>query len=205
MLKIGLTGGIGCGKSTVCNLFTELGVSIIDTDILARQSVLPGSVALGKLVQNFGEDILTHEGKLDRRKLRKIAFEDSEQLERIECIIHPEIRALLHQRLQEPLTPYIIIAIPLLFEKEWQTEVDRILVVDCTEPQQIERASTRDGAEREMIRSIMRKQVSRSNRLDAADDIIHNDSDLAALRPQVERLHNYYTSLSAHSNRNGES
>lgn len=195
MLKIGLTGGIGCGKSTVCKIFSDLGVPIIDTDALARQAVTPGSECLNRLVQDFGNDILLTDGSLDRKKLRDIVFTDNQKLKELESIVHPEIRRLLRQQLNTISTPYVIIAIPLLIEKNWNNDVDRILVVDCSEELQIARASSRDDRQPTDIQKIMDAQATRQQRLAVANDVIHNDTDLDSVYRQVEKLHLYYTQL----------
>lgn len=195
MLKIGLTGGIGCGKSTVCKIFSDLGVPIIDTDALARQAVTPGSECLNRLVQNFGNDILLTDGILDRKKLRDIVFTNNQKLKELESIVHPEIRRLLRQQLNTISSPYVIIAIPLLIEKSWNNDVDRILVVDCSEESQTARASSRDNRQPSDIQKIMDAQATRQQRLAVADDVIHNDTDLDSVYRQVEKLHLYYTQL----------
>jgi len=195
MFLVGLTGGIGSGKSTVCNIFRELGVPIIDTDDIARQVVTPGSAGLERLQQEFGPEILSPDGSLNRARLRHTIFSNAEKRQRLEDIIHPLIRMQLKEQLTEINAPYVIVAIPLLLEKGWQNEVDRILVVDSTEQQQVERTLARDECDRELVNKIIQSQSSRQQRLAAADDIIHNDSDMAALHTQVELLHRQYTDL----------
>jgi dephospho-CoA kinase len=195
MLKVGLTGGIGCGKSTTCDLFAHHGVPIIDTDKLARDAVARGSKTLTKLITEFGRNILQSDGDLDRGKLRKLVFSDPELLNKLEEILHPEIRRLLAHQLENISSPYVIIAIPLLIEKNWQDSVDRILVIDCSVESQIQRVLDRDNDSQEGIQRIIDTQVGRDTRLSAADDIIQNDTDLAALQTQVDKLHLYYTQL----------
>lgn len=195
MLKIGLTGGIGCGKSTVCNLFNHHGVPIVDTDELAREVVKPGSSVIVEMTSLFGKEILQPDRSLNREKLRQIVFTDSEKLQQLEAITHPAIRQLLHDKVASIRQPYAIVAIPLLLEKHWQDEVDRVLVIDCDETTQLERTMARDGSEEHIIRSIISSQVPREKRLEAADDIIHNDADIYSLRLQVEKLHRYYTKI----------
>lgn len=197
MLKVGLTGGIGCGKSTVCALFSEMGATIIDTDILARVVVEPGSPGLASLVRHFTSTILQTDGSLDREALREIVFTDKAKLQLLESILHPLIRERLISNLASVQSTYVVVAIPLLFEKGWETEVDRILVVDCTVEQQLQRTQLRDNSDRQLIENIIQSQVSREHRLAAADDIIHNDKDIAALREQVERLHSRYSRIAA--------
>ena len=197
MLRVGLTGGIGSGKSTVCNYFRKVGAAIVDTDILAREVVEPGSSGLELIVKHFGQAILLEDGSLNRDALRKIAFNDPNKRQLLESILHPLIRQRLKNMLGAINADYVIIAIPLLLEKGWQAEVDRILVVDCTEEQQVERIIQRDGNDRSLIMKIIQSQVSRHQRLAAADDIIHNNNDMVAIREQVEKLHKQYLQLAA--------
>lgn len=199
MLRIGLTGGIGSGKSTVCQFFAELGIPIIDTDVISHALVAPGQPALMQLVSAFGNDILDQQGNLNRALLRERVFRDDTELQRLESILHPHIRKQMHLQLKELRASYIIIAIPLLLEKGWEKEVDRVLVVDTDETLQLERTSKRDGMSREVVERIMQTQVSRQQRLAAADDIIHNDGTIEALKEQVLHLHQRYLQLAANS------
>lgn len=195
MLKVGLTGGIGSGKSTVCDYFRELGVAIIDTDELARDVVAPGSKGLTMLAATFGDAICRPDGSLDRSRLREIVFHDTQKRQLLENCLHPLIREQLNAALARLSVPYVVIAIPLLLEKQWQDAVDRILVVDCSEAEQLRRAMRRDGSSEALIEKIMQTQVDRNTRVAAADDIIHNDGDLQTLRLQVEKIHQYYSRL----------
>lgn len=197
MLRIGLTGGIGSGKSTVCRLFADLGVPVIDTDRIAHELVVPGEEALGLLAAAFGPDILDEEGTLDRAVLRERVFRDEAMRERLEAILHPLIRKQLHSRLEALDAPYVIIAIPLLLEKGWQSEVDRILVVDTDEAAQIERTMRRDGVSREIVQRIMQAQVSRTERVEAAGDIIYNNGRKDTLKARVDELHQRYLGMAA--------
>lgn len=197
MLRIGLTGGIGSGKSTVCRLFADLGVPVIDTDRIAHAIVAPGEGALELLAEAFGPDILDAEGALDRAVLRERVFRDEAMRERLEAILHPLIRKQLHSRLEALDAPYVIIAIPLLLEKGWQSEVDRILVVDAEEAAQIERTMSRDGVSREMVQRIMQAQVPRTERVEAAGDIIYNNGRKDALKARVDELHQRYLRMAA--------
>jgi dephospho-CoA kinase len=197
MLRIGLTGGIGSGKSTVCRLFADLGVPVIDTDRIAHAIVAPGKQALGLLAEAFGPDILDGEGALDRAVLRERVFRDEAMRERLEAILHPLIRKQLHSRLETLDAPYVIIAIPLLLEKGWQSEVDRILVVDADEAAQIERTMRRDGVSSELVQRIMQAQVSRTERVEAAGDIIYNNGRKDALKARVDELHQRYLRMAA--------
>lgn len=197
MLRIGLTGGIGSGKSSVCRLFAAMNVPVIDTDIIAREVVEPGQPGLLALTSAFGQEILDNAGQLNRRVLRERVFQDKAQRQRLEAILHPLIRAALHEQLNTVTAPYVIIAIPLLLEKGWENEVDRILVIDTNEALQISRTMARDEADEEAVQCIMQSQVSRSTRVAAADDIIHNEGDYTELERQVEVLHRYYLSLAS--------
>lgn len=199
MLKVGLTGGIGSGKSTACALFAVLGVPIIDTDLIARRLVRKGEPLLDSLATVFGAQVIAPDGELDRASLRQQVFNDTESLRRLEQILHPAIRQSVHIELAGLQAPYALIAIPLLLEKGWQAEVDRILVVDCDETTQLARASLRDQADDETIRRIMAQQCSRAQRLAAADDILHNEGTPETLRKQVEQLHQHYLELAQHS------
>ncbi|BCX87885.1 dephospho-CoA kinase [Methylomarinovum tepidoasis] len=196
MLKIGLTGGIGSGKSTVARLFQRHGVPVIDTDEIARDLVRPGRPALRALVDAFGPDILTADGELDRARLREIAFNDPAAKARLEAILHPRIFSELERRLQALEAPYVIIAIPLLVETGAWGRVDRVLVVDCPEALQIERVRRRDGWDEALIRRVLASQAGRLERLAVADDVIVNDRDLAHLARQVAELHRLYLRLS---------
>jgi len=194
-LVIGLTGGIGCGKSRVCELFAELGTPIIDADRLAREAVEPGQPALREIVQRFGAAILRADGRLDRAELRRLIFDQPEARRALEAILHPRIRALMLERLRQLSAPYAILAIPLLLESGRPEEVERVLVVDCEEVQQVERTSRRDGVPAEQVRAILAAQAGRAARLAAADDVIDNSGPPTALPPQVAELHRRYLAL----------
>lgn len=196
-MVIGLTGGIGSGKSTVGHYFQDLGVPVIDADVVARELVEPGRPALAQLAELFGEDILNADGTLNRPRLRALAFSDEAAKERLEKLLHPLIRAEMLRQSARLEAPYCVFVIPLLLEKGWQSMVDRVLVVDASEDEQVRRAMARDGVDEESIRAIMANQVDRKTRLAAADEVIHNEGQLDALRQQVERLHRHYLRLSA--------
>jgi dephospho-CoA kinase len=195
MLVIGLTGGIGSGKSTVARLFTQHGVAVLDTDQVARQVVAPGAPALAEIRDSFGAEVLTANGELDRRAMRERVFRDPQAREKLEAITHPRIRDQVRQWLAQQNGDYCIVIIPLLLEKGWTELIDRILVVDVPEALQLERTIQRDGMNRDQVEAIMATQVSRQTRLDAADDIIHNDGDITALRARVDALHEKYLGL----------
>ena len=195
MLKIGLTGGIASGKSTVAALFAKLGVPVIDTDELAREVVEPGEPALSALVTAFGPSILEAGGRLDRKALRQRVFANPAERARLEAIVHPAIRARLTSRLQAVNSPYAVIAMPLLVETSQQASFDRVLVVDCPESLQLERLLARDGETSAGAKAILAAQASRHERLQVAHDVIENTTTPSALTPQVERLHHRYLTM----------
>jgi dephospho-CoA kinase len=194
VLRVGLTGGIGSGKSTVAALFAELGVPVIDADQVARDLVEPGMPALAAIVKALGADVL-RDGRLDRARLRALAFADPAVRETLETIQHPLIRDEIRRRVGALTRPYCIIAIPLLVEKGWQGEVDRVLVVDATPEQQIARTRARDGVDQATVERILGVQASRQERLARADDIIENNGDIATLRGHVTMAHRHYLAL----------
>lgn len=195
ILKIGLTGGIGCGKSTVCDLFAELGISIIDADLIAREIVEPGQPALSQLSQYFGPQILHADGSLNRATLRQTIFKDEAARQTINEIMHPLIFKEIEQRINNLDSLYCIVAVPLLFETGYQNKFDRVLVIDCDPDTQIQRVSQRDQADLQQIQAIIDSQIPCSRRLELADDIIDNMSSLQILAEQVKKLHNSYTKL----------
>ncbi len=195
MLRVGLTGGIGCGKSTVCRLFAELGVPIIDADVIARQLVAPGEPALNKLAANFGASILNADGSLNRAELRQLAFSDAGRKQQLDAILHPLIHDEIAARASELQTAYCILAIPLLLETRQKYVVDRILVVDCAPALQIERVMKRDNISVQQAEAIIATQVDRNLRLSAADDVINNSEAEDCLAEQVKNLHNLYLLL----------
>lgn len=197
-LLIGLTGGIGCGKSAVADLFAELGISIVDTDQIARQFTAVGQPALTAIANKFGTDFLLPDGELDRPRLRHLVFTSPEAKSKLEAILHPLIRDEAKRRLALAQSPYAIVAVPLLLETGAYREiVQRILVVDCSEAQQLERVVARNGLEETEVRAIMTHQLNRHERLSQADDIVDNHGSRSALRPQVEQLHQRYLKLAA--------
>jgi dephospho-CoA kinase len=196
MFKVGLTGGIGCGKSTVSDIFISLGVPVIDSDEIAREVVEPGEVGLELVAERFGKESLNSDGSLNRQHLRNIIFADAEARSDLEKILHPLIRKRSNEQLAELNTPYAILSIPLLVETGLTTTVDRVLVVDCTEQIQIERICKRDGISPEKAKAILSTQCDRNRRLELADDIIDNSKPLEELRSKVESLHLSYLSMS---------
>lgn len=197
-LVIGLTGGIGCGKSAVAELFAGLGVVIIDTDQIARQLTAPGQAALTTITNEFGADILLPDGNLNRPRLRHLIFSAPAARKKLEAILHPLIREEVERRLVLAQSPYAIVAVPLLLESGAYREiVQRVLVVDCSEEQQVARVVARSGLAETEIRAIMDSQLSRQARLSQADDIVDNHGSRSALEAQVEQLHQRYLKLAA--------
>jgi dephospho-CoA kinase len=196
MLKIGLTGGIGCGKSTIAKIFSELNVPVLDADNIAHRLVEPGQPALTQIQQEFGTNILSPDGSLNRRRLRELIFSEPEQKQKLEAILHPLIYSTLQTGLDQLTAPYCIISVPLLFETNMTHLVDRILVVDCPLETQIERVEIRDKLSLERIHSIIDHQVTRAYRNTHADDLINNSGKDDRLAEQVKKLHNLYLSLS---------
>lgn len=193
MFTVGLTGGIGSGKSTVADLFAALGVPVIDTDVIARELTVPGSPALDAIRAAFGETVMGADGALDRAALRRRIFADAGERRRLEAILHPRIEATVRQALASLTAPYALVVIPLLVETGgYRDVIDRVLVVDCPEDMQIARVIARSGLARAEAEAIVVAQASRSARLAAADDVIVNAAAPEALRSQVAALHLRY-------------
>jgi dephospho-CoA kinase len=197
MLTIGLTGGIGSGKSTVAKLFAELNIPIIDTDIIAREVVAPGQPALTEIAKTFGAEILTSDGQLNRLALRQIIFADATKRQQLEAILHPRIQTEMLRQATTLTAPYCIFVIPLLLEARQQHLVNRILVIDCDDAIRRQRLKHRDQMSDAEINRAFAAQVGREQRLAAADDIITNNGDIDQLRTQVQQLHSRYTLLAA--------
>ena len=195
MLKVGLTGGIGSGKSTVSDLFADLGVPIVDADVIARQLVEPGQPALRQLRNVFGDQILNQHGSLNRSKLRQLAFSSLNHKQQLDDIMHPLIFRQIELQVSQMSSAYGILVIPLLLESAKKYAVDRVLVVDCPEQTQLQRVLARDKVSQEQALAIIATQTDRQHRLAAADDIIHNDGSVAHLAEQVKNLHNSYLLL----------
>ena len=194
-LRIGLTGGIASGKSTVADLFAARGVPIIDTDVIAREVVEPGRPALDDIRDAFGSGVITDDGHLDRGAMRALVFADDAKRRRLESILHPRIREEAARQAAAAKGPYHIVVVPLLAESPMRSDMDRILVVDCDEDTQLERLLARDAGSEDQARRMIAAQATREERLSITDDVIRNDGSLDATRSQVERLHQRYLSL----------
>jgi dephospho-CoA kinase len=196
-LVIGITGGIGSGKTTVANFFAALGVPVIDADELARKVVMPGQAAYDAIVQRFGTSILSKSGELDRRRLRERVFSDPESRGQLEEIVHPRVYAEIEKQLNSLTSIYAVVVVPLLIESGGRSLVDRVLVVDASEDAQIERASQRDETTPDTIKQILAAQLDRQSRLAAADDVIENDGSAQSLELAVNAIHLRYLDLAA--------
>lgn len=192
MFRVGLTGGIASGKTTVANLFAELGVGLVDTDILAREVVAPGEPGLDAIRTEFGADVLLESGELDRQALRQRVFRDPEQRGRLEAILHPLIRARAVELLEQLETPYAMLVVPLLLETGFGALADRVLAVDCSRSQQLARLIARDGISAADAEAMLSAQVDRETRLAGADDVIDNSGSLQSTHAQVRALHARY-------------
>ena len=196
-LIVGLTGGIGCGKSTVANLFAKFGVGIIDTDIIARRLTEAGGEAIAEIRADFGDDYISADGALNRAKMRRLIFSDIAAKQRLELTLHPLILEQAKVQLQPLQTrPYIILVVPLLAESPaFRQLVQRILVVDCNADTQVARVTARSQMDAAEVRGIIAQQTPRAERLQLADDIIHNDVGLDSLAEQVAVLHEQYSAM----------
>ena len=195
---VGLTGGIGSGKSAAAKLFEELGATVIDTDAIAHALTAPGGAAIAPIRAAFGADFISAEGALERARMRELVFADAAKKRQLETILHPLIRERSGELVRAASSPYVILMVPLLVESgDYRGRCQRILVVDCPEELQIERVVARSGISAAQVRAIMASQVTRAARRAAADDVIDNSRDLAHLRREVEALHRRYLQLSA--------
>ncbi|MDZ7595326.1 MAG: dephospho-CoA kinase [Thiobacillus sp.] len=198
MFTVGLTGGIGSGKSTVADCFATLGVPVIDTDVIARDLTAPGGAALAAIRAAFGATVMQADGTLDRAALRRRVFADSAARHQLEAILHPRIRQVVGDMLAMLSAPYALIVIPLLVETGGYRDVlNRVLVVDCPEDVQVARVRARSGLTQAEIKAILAAQAGRAERLAVADDIIVNTATLEALRAEVAALHQRYLALAA--------
>ena len=198
MFSVGLTGGIASGKTTISNLFADLGVPIIDTDIISRNLLAPGEQAYHQVCAHFGSEILQANGDIDRGALRKIIFSNPQQKTWLETMLHPLIFQRSHDAIVEnSRARYVLVVVPLLFETNFQSLVDRILVVDCPSDQQIKRLVKRDNIDETLADSMLKQQLSNAERLKRAHDVIKNRDDDADLASQVAALHRSYTIMAA--------
>jgi dephospho-CoA kinase len=195
MIKIGLTGGIGTGKSTLASLFADLGVPIIDADVLAHELTVPGSTALQAIVDHFGAAILKSDGTLDRSQLARLVFNNQSERLWLEQLLHPRIQKEMLRQLMKLNTPYCIVVIPLLAETKNIHFLDRVLVIDAPESLQIERVQARNQLSTTQIKAILQSQCSREERAAIADDVIINEGSLDKLKQAVRLLHEKYVRL----------
>jgi dephospho-CoA kinase len=199
--RVGLTGGIGSGKSTVAALFAELGVPVIDTDLISHQLTQTNGAAIPALLKEFGGDYLDASGALDRVKMRNLVFSDTASKLKLEHILHPLILDQIHTVASRMASPYIIVVIPLLFEaRGYRDTLQRTLTINCSSTTQIARATKRAGMDETIVRAIMERQLNAAQRLELADDVIQNDGTLDELHKQITPLHRQYLELSARSN-----
>ena len=197
MFAVGLTGGIGSGKSTVADLFAKRGVTLVDTDVIAHRITAPQGLAMPSIATEFGPSFVAEDGSLDRARMRALVFSDETARKRLEAITHPLIRAETERQRQQAPGPYVIVVVPLLVESgSWKTRVNRVLAVDCSVETQIARVMRRNAFTREQVLAIIARQATREARLAAADDVIVNDNrSLDELEVDVDQLHRTYVSL----------
>lgn len=196
-LVVGLTGGVGCGKSSACKIFSELGIDVIDADQISHELTQRNGAAIPVIRNQFGEDYVTADGALDRAKMRRLVFTDKDSRVKLEALLHPLILEIATKRILHSESPYVILAVPLLLEtNDYGHLINRILVIDCDEQLQIMRTMTRSHLSEEEIKSIMAVQLNRKQRLEKADDIINNNGDIHKLKEKVIRVHRNYIDLS---------
>jgi dephospho-CoA kinase len=193
---VGLTGGIGSGKSTVANCFAQKGIVIVDTDKIARDVVAPGQPVLKDIESKFSTRAISSDGSLNRAFVRKKTFENVTLKQWLNQTLHPLIRNTMNKQINNAQSPYCIVDVPLLTENKMQNLFNRVLVVDCPEEMQLKRATQRDDSDEEGIKNIIKAQASREERCAIADDIILNDSSVAKVEDDVTRLHTHYLHLS---------
>ena len=194
---VGLTGGIGSGKSAATAYFEKLGIDIVDADEVARDVVAPGSEGLKEIVNRFGNSILLEDGNLNRAALREKVFSDINEKNWLNNLLHPLIRLRMQHLISESTSPYCILSVPLLVENKLTEMCNYVVVVDCPETMQLERALKRDGSTEETIRNIMASQATRNERIEAADAVLDNSTTLSALSAQIADLHNTLLALSS--------
>lgn len=195
---VGLTGGIGSGKSRAAALFGELGAEVVDTDEISHEITGIGGSAMPAIIATFGATAVAADGSLDRAVMRRLVFGNPDARKRLENILHPQIRELAHRRMARSAAPYVLLVVPLLLETGgYRDLIQRVLVVDCEESLQVSRAMHRSQLTEGAVRAIMDAQLPRQQRLAGADDVIHNDGDITQLREQVAALHQRYLELAA--------
>ncbi len=196
---VGLTGGIGSGKSAAAAEFARLGAAVVDTDAIAHELTAPNGAAIEAIRRLFGDQYIAADGAMDRAKVRQLAFSDANAKQRLEALLHPLIRDESQRRIAQAAAPYVVLVVPLLVEsRAYRERVQRVLVVDCPEEEQVARVRQRSGLAEDEIRRIIVAQAPRAQRLAAADDVIDNGGPLQALAGQVRRLHERYLELAAH-------
>ncbi len=196
---IGLTGGIGSGKSAAADVFASLGIPVVDTDAIAHELTRPGGAAIAGIRELFGDEAIAADGAMDRKKVRELVFSDPSAKRKLEGLLHPMIRAESQRRIAEGAdrAPYVVHVVPLLIESpDYRTRVQRVVVVDCDEAMQVERVQRRSGLSADEVHRIIAAQVPRATRLAAADDVIDNSGSLSAIERQVRVLHERYLALS---------
>ncbi len=195
MLKVGLTGGIACGKTTISGMFDDLGVPVIDADIIARDLVTPGQPALAEIERQLGPGLMLPDGRLDRVRLKRLIFTDAEKKSRLEALLHPLVYQAIEQQMALLSAPYVIVSVPLLLETGGSDRVDRVLVVTCSDDDQYRRLLARDGIDYKLASAMIASQTSDSERKAAANDLIENNTGLDLLAVKVKKLHNFYLTL----------
>jgi len=203
---VGLTGGIASGKTSAATRFAELGAAVVDTDAIAHELTQPGTAAMSKIGHAFGPAFIAPDGSLERAKMRQLVFSDPQARAKLEAILHPHIRERARARIAAAQQPYVIVVVPLLLETgAYRDFVQRVLVVDCREEQQIERAMRRNRLEEAQVRAILAAQLSRAERLERADDVIDNSGDAESMRQQVDALHAKFLALAQAASRGKDS
>ena len=197
MLKVGLTGGIGSGKSSATEIFKKLGIPVIDADVIAHQLTIPGSEALLEISKQLGDQFITSQGELNRKKMAQFVFDHPDKKAVLENILHPRVRVSITSELQKlDSSPYVILAVPLLLETDFSELVDRILVITAPENIRIQRVTSRDGRNADDVKTIMQHQVDQKTRLEKADDILDNSGTFDELESLIKQLHKQYLQIS---------
>ncbi|HHQ4651857.1 TPA: dephospho-CoA kinase [Aeromonas hydrophila] len=198
MYVVAITGGIGSGKTTVANQFAELGIEVVDADVIAREVVEPGTPALAAIADHFGSEVITPDGQLDRRRLRERVFTDPQAKGWLNALLHPLIRTEMHRQCAAARSPYCLLVVPLLVENRLTALANRVLVIDVDEATQIERTCRRDGVSREQAQAILAAQASRAERLAAADDVLDNQNGTPeAIKSRILALHETYLAFAS--------